>query len=320
MESSAAAVPAKSQEVITLPEPGEDNVPVGLAEDVAGIVLAEDDWSRLDDIEAWARGMESVAESYGHDVTEARKVWRFVEVRRGELAGPEVEHGGDRKSEDFQVSQVKVDASPASVSRWRKMARNRERVVRYLFGADEKDEVTQAAVLRFIDGDDQPHNTQSKSNEWYTPARYIEAARRVMGGIDLDPASCLEANEIVQADTFYTAAQDGLEQEWYGRVWLNPPWGDKGPKFVKRAVQAYERGRIEQAVLLVNAHSTETNWFAPLWDHLLCFTDHRIDYVSPQEKTSASTHGSVFVYLGDDHQTFADEFRQFGYIVSRWTP
>jgi DNA N-6-adenine-methyltransferase (Dam) len=68
------------------------------------------------------------------------------------------------------------------------------------------------------------------SNEWYTPPWCIEAALAVMGGIDLDPASCALANETVKAARYYDKTMNGLEQPWSidgrpSRVWLNPPYG-----------------------------------------------------------------------------------------------
>jgi hypothetical protein len=62
---------------------------------------------------------------------------------------------------------------------------------------------------------------QSLSNEHYTPPRYIEAARTVLGNIDLDPASCVEANAWVKADAFYSEGslevQVGAADEWVVR-------------------------------------------------------------------------------------------------------
>jgi hypothetical protein len=59
--------------------------------------------------------------------------------------------------------------------------------------------------------------------EWYTPKRYIDAARKVLRSIDLDPATSKLAQTVVKAKTFYTAEDDGLSKQWHGRVWLYPP-------------------------------------------------------------------------------------------------
>ena len=156
---------------------------------------------------------------------------------------------------------------------------------------------------------------RSESNEWYTPIEYLDSARAVLGGIDVDPASADAANEMVQAATYYTAESDGLLHDWPGRVWLNPPWGGDQSAFVEKLMQQFEAEITTQAILLVNAHSTETGWFQPLWNHTLCFTNHRINFYGTTG--SGSTHGSVFVYLGANWQAFAKEFQKWGAVVRR---
>jgi hypothetical protein len=85
---------------------------------------------------------------------------------------------------------------------------------------------------------------QSMSNEHYTPAKYIEAARDVLGGIDLDPASCEAANGTVRAAKFFDAEHSGLVEEWHGRVWLNPSYGDLVGKFIEKLALEMSAGRV----------------------------------------------------------------------------
>ena len=83
-------------------------------------------------------------------------------------------------------------------------------------------------AYREVDGHDKTTAERivaSGENEWYTPEKYVEAARKVLGKIDLDPASSKPANKIIKATKFYTLADDGLKQPWNGRLWLNPPYG-----------------------------------------------------------------------------------------------
>lgn len=162
----------------------------------------------------------------------------------------------------------------------------------------------------------------SESNEWYTPAPYIEAAREVMGGIDLDPASCDEANETVRALTYYTAECSGLEKPWDGRVWLNPPYGrapnghSNAALWSAKLLEEFKAGGVESACLLVGAN-TDTAWFQPLWDYPICFVRGRIQFDGPNAGQS-NTQGSAIVYLGPDEELFAQVFSQFGPVVVLW--
>jgi ParB family chromosome partitioning protein len=164
------------------------------------------------------------------------------------------------------------------------------------------------------------------SNEWYTKPRYIEAARQVMGSIELDPASCVAANEIVKAERYYTKEQNGLDQEWRARsLWLNPPYGrTKTMKalgkstielFSTKLIEHYRSGDIEQAIFLGTCQ-INASWFYQFWQFPICFADHKVHFMSPDKHTNyAHMFGTSFIYLGPNEQRFIDVFSQFGHIV-----
>jgi ParB-like chromosome segregation protein Spo0J len=164
-----------------------------------------------------------------------------------------------------------------------------------------------------------PALISSESNEWYTPAQYVDAARQLMGGIDVDPASNEHANKIVQATTYYDAETNGLDKPWVGRTWLNPPYGrDNGGSnqevWSHRLLEQYKSGITKEAVLLVNAN-TEAKWFQPFYDHLICFTNHRIKFYSTDGTPNQPTQGNALIYLGNNQDRFIEIFKQFGRIV-----
>jgi ParB family chromosome partitioning protein len=159
----------------------------------------------------------------------------------------------------------------------------------------------------------------SDSNEWYTPVEYIRAVRAVLGTIDLDPASCALANTVVQAITYYSLEDDGLNKPWSGHVYINPPYGRVGTDrqkgqtelWIQRLIQEFNDGTVTEAILLVNAYLYK-QWFAPLWQYPICFPSGRISFWNAQGKSGRSPHSSAFVYFGNDTQKFVDVFCVFG--------
>jgi len=66
----------------------------------------------------------------------------------------------------------------------------------------------------------------TSSQHWGTPAKYVEAVKRVFSGeIDLDP--CSNDYSLVAARVEYALPdRDGLKESWnFARIFVNPPYG-----------------------------------------------------------------------------------------------
>lgn len=160
------------------------------------------------------------------------------------------------------------------------------------------------------------HVTQNTGeNEWYTPLFYIDAAREVMGRIDIDPASCETAQAYIKAKEYFTAETDGLSHEWHGNVWLNPPYSkDLIVQFIDGLTVEHTEGRTKQAVVLLN-NATETAWGQRILTlaSAVCFPRGRIRFLDRTgEPANTPLQGQMFCYVGKNRKKFVEVFGEFG--------
>ena len=145
----------------------------------------------------------------------------------------------------------------------------------------------------------------------------FEAARAVLGGFDLDPASSKVANAVVRAARIFTAEDDGLAQDWpVGRIWMNPPYASGlVDKFALRFCQAIRDG--SSGVVLVN-NATETGWFQELLGvaDAVCFPKGRVRFVDPEKgEAGAPLQGQAIIYCGPKPDAFRAAFCERGTVL-----
>lgn len=171
----------------------------------------------------------------------------------------------------------------------------------------------------------------SVTDSWFTPPEIIEAARVTLGEIDLDPASCAQANETVKAKRFFGAGssvENGYTTGWSGRVFLNPPGGrcdadgirlEKGGKSAskrwwEKLSNEWAAGSVEAAVFLgFSVEILQTTQVKPSCEFVpadfpLCFPAHRLSFIDPSgARVRGNTHASVVVLLPFHGMTAREE-------------
>lgn len=68
--------------------------------------------------------------------------------------------------------------------------------------------------------------TEATNDDWYTP-KWVFDTMNIR--FDIDVAAPPGGIQWIPADRHFTIEDDGLNQEWSGRVWMNPPFSKMTP-------------------------------------------------------------------------------------------
>lgn len=152
------------------------------------------------------------------------------------------------------------------------------------------------------------HNTDLK-DVWQTP----EWVTDMLGLITLDPCAGPDTDHA----TFNWAierGENGLERDWFGRVFVNPPFSEK-EDWLEQAVLQHTHDDVE-CVFVLTPDSTDTKswWHAYIANHadFVWFSEGRISYIDPDtgEPAGSPTFGtaiSIFGHPGESTLRMMDD-------------
>lgn len=132
--------------------------------------------------------------------------------------------------------------------------------------------------------------------DWLTPPWVLAA----LGGatmFDTDPCSPMP-RPWDTAKQHFTLADNGLNKEWTGRVWLNPPYGNQTPKWMQRLAQH------GNGIALIFARTETATFFPWVWEHAtgLLFLKGRLSFFTKEGRSGdAAGAPSVLIAYGEEN-------------------
>lgn len=152
-------------------------------------------------------------------------------------------------------------------------------------------------------------NVQNVSIEWYTPPWVFEKLGLIF---DLDPCHPEIRINWIPASKTYSIRDDGLKQDWQGRVFLNPLYGKETPLWLERMHQH------RNGIALVFAR-TDCVWFhnfVAKADAIL-FLKGRVKFVDGLgvTKGSGAGSGSMLIAWGSDNVQALINIADMGFLT-----
>lgn len=146
------------------------------------------------------------------------------------------------------------------------------------------------------------------SDVWLTPPDIL----RALGPFDLDPCAPLQ-RPWDTATHHFTIQDDGLVQEWAGRVWLNPPFGREAVVWLRRL---REHGN---GIALIPARTETAMFYECVWGHAhaVLFMRGRPHFYRADGTRAPFNSGApiCLVAYGDENHTVLKE-SGLGWVVA----
>lgn len=155
-------------------------------------------------------------------------------------------------------------------------------------------------------------STRAQSHVWLTPRHILDA----LGEFDLDP--CAAPNPIAwpTARVHYIPPTDGLCEPWFGRVWLNPPYGSAVWTWLDKLA---EHG---QGTALIFARTETSGFVDQVWKRAsaIRFLHGRLHFHRPDGTRAAGNSGapSCLVAYGDRDAKVLESVGIPGSFVTGW--
>ena len=156
-------------------------------------------------------------------------------------------------------------------------------------------------------------SSNSGKDEWLTPPSIIKR----LGKFDLDPCSPVN-RPWDTAVKHYTIEDDGLAQEWEGRVWLNPPYGKHTGTWLKKLADHGD------GIALIFARTETAFFFDTVWNRsdAVFFFLNRITFFNvdgSRGKTNAGAPSCLVAY-GANNVDAVESSGIRGAFIFNWRP